>query len=471
MTKVLLQDILLAREQRVTKQKELLAKYNCSLVSFTMNIAGPVKTSPLIERGFRAGLKKLEALSSATLAKEIFYKRTGCEAYFAVNVDAHTLKAICTEFEEATPLGRLFDMDILDADGNKLDRQCQRGCIVCGAPGRGCAAGRVHSVPELQAATNQILQEHFRLADREQIADSAVQSLLEEVHITPKPGLVDRRNTGSHTDMDIFIFQVSANALWPYFKACVAIGQDTATEAPEETFRLLRQAGLDAEKAMYKATGGVNTHKGAIFTLGILCGSIGRLWSAETPMPALTLLLKECAAVGQAAMEDFFKMDGSTAGQKLFLQKGLRGIRGEVADGLPAVMNIALPALEEGIAKGLSFNDAAACSLIQLIARVEDSNLYHRGGEEGAAFAKEYAKKLGTFPTMAQIEAMDNAFVVRNLSPGGCADLLAATLFLHKLKGDYETDNPGQHYGGITDKVLKENIDRREYELQKNAAI
>lgn len=129
-------------------------------------------------------------------------------------------------------------------------------------------------------------------------------------------------------------------------------------------------------------------------------------------------------------------MDGSTAGQKLYLQKGLRGIRGEVAEGLPSVANIALPALEEGLSKGLSFNDAAACALIQLIAQVEDTNLYHRGGEEGAAFAKESAKALGQFPAMTEIEALDEAFIARNLSPGGCADLLAATLFLHKIKGD-----------------------------------
>ena len=236
--------------------------------------------------------------------------------------------------------------------------------------------------------------------------------------------------------MDLDTFYASANALWPYFAKCVAIGQDTATQPPEETFRLLRKAGLAAEKAMYAATNGVNTHKGAIFTLGILCGSVGRLWAAELPAPSLPLLLKECAAVGQAAMADFSEADGSTAGQKLYLQKGLRGIRGEVAEGLPAVTNIALPALEEGLAKGMSFNDAAACALVGLIARVEDSNLYHRGGDEGAAFAKEAARALGKFPPKTKIEALDDAFIRKNLSPGGCADLLAATLFLHKLKGD-----------------------------------
>ena len=431
MTEVSLQDILLAREERVSKQKEFLAKHHCPLISFTMNIAGPVKTSPLIERGFQTGLKQLESLP--IVAKDIIYKVTGCEGYFSVDMDADALKSFCTQIEEATPLGRLFDMDVLDTDGRKLDRPGQRGCIVCGAPGRGCAATRAHSVEELQEATNGILLEHFRRQDQIKIASLAVASLVDEVHTTPKPGLVDKRNTGSHTDMDLDTFLVSAKSLWPYFKECVAIGQSTAS--PEETFHLLRQAGLQAEKAMYEATGGVNTHKGAIFTLGILCGSVGRLWSADAPIPSLTLLLEECAAIGHAAMQDFDKMDGSTAGQKLYLQKGLRGIRGEVAEGLPAVANIALPALEEGLSQGLSFNDAAACALIQLITQVEDTNLYHRGGEEGATFAKESAQALGKYPTMAQIETLDDIFITKNLSPGGCADLLAATCFLHYIKG------------------------------------
>lgn len=289
---------------------------------------------------------------------------------------------------------------------------------------------------ELQDATNHILQEYFRLDDRTEITHWAEKSLIDEVLTTPKPGLVDRRNNGSHKDMDIVTFVSSAHALLPYFTKCITIGQDTAEQPPEETFRLLRQAGLDAEKAMYQATGGVNTHKGAVFTLGILCGSVGRLWSAEVPVAPLDLILNECAAIGQAAMKDFTRMDGSTAGQRLYQQKGLRGIRGEVADGLPAVKNIALPALEEGLSKGLSFNNAAACALIQLIAQVEDSNLYHRGGEAGAAFAKDAARALGKFPTMAEIEALDDAFIARNLSPGGCADLLAATYFLHYITGD-----------------------------------
>lgn len=440
MSAVTLEQILQAREDRVRLQRQMLHEYNCPLVCYTMNIAGPVKNSPLIERGFRAGLDHLEQV----LPKESIRKRivdisvTGCQAIFAVSMDAPLLKQTCTAIEDSTSLGRLFDMDVLDTDGTKLERTQLRGCIVCGAPGRGCAAGRVHPVAQLQEVTNSILREHFAKADREYIASAAVQSLVDEVNTTPKPGLVDRRNNGSHQDMTIHHFVASANALKPYFTECVKIGQDTAAQPPQDTFPILRQAGLEAEKAMYRATGGVNTHKGAIYTMGILCGALGRLWTAEVPMGDVSLIFSECAKMVHTFVDsDFAAADGSTAGQKLYLKYGLGGIRAEVAAGLPSVANIALPCYQKALADGHTANDAGVITLLHLIARVEDTNLYHRGGKEGAQWASKVARMLlqaSPSPFSAQVEALDDAFMARNLSPGGCADLLAVTYFLHALQ-------------------------------------
>ena len=141
-------------------------------------------------------------------------------------------------------------MDVLDAVGRKLERPTQRSCMVCGAPGRFCAASRTHSADILQQRVAQIIGEHFSAADSIYIASAAVNALLQEVHTTPKPGLVDENNTGSHSDMDIPLFTASAKALQPYFRQCVELGQKTACNLPEETFPLLREAGLEAEKQM-----------------------------------------------------------------------------------------------------------------------------------------------------------------------------------------------------------------------------
>lgn len=440
MTEVTLAEILQSREDRVRKQQELLQEYGCSLICFTMNIAGPIKNTPLIQRGFRAGLTELDR----TLPKERIRKKminsadTGDTAMFAVEMDAVELKKICTEIEERSPLGRLFDMDVLDKNGFKLDRKNLRGCIVCGAPGRNCAAGRIHPITELQNITSGILREHFAKADREYIASVAVQSLIDEVNTTPKPGLVDRRNTGSHKDMNIHHFLESANALQPYFALCVKIGQETNTKSVHEAFSLLRQAGLEAENTMYAATGGVNTHKGVIYTLGVLCGSLGRLWSAEKPIPDVAAILTECGKiVRQAVAEDFASADGSTAGERLYLKYGLGGIRAEAAAGLPSVSKTGLPAYRKALAAGLTANEAGAVTLLHLIANVKDTNLYHRGGKDGAQWASVAAAALlksETYPSSAQIELLDDEFIARNLSPGGCADLLAVTYFLHTLQ-------------------------------------
>ncbi len=432
---VSLHDILNARDARAQLQQALLQKYGCPLICFTMNIAGPVKTSPLILRGFREGLAILDEALSPVLERSVFEKATGPEAFYAVNADAARLKALCTAIEEASPLGRLFDMDVLDVDGQKLERMSQRGCLVCGKPGRACAASRAHSVEQLQAVTRQLLQEHFAAADQAQIARLAYESLLDEVNTTPKPGLVDRRNNGSHKDMTLSTFAASAAAIKPYFAQCVRIGQETADQPPQNTFSFLRQAGIAAEQTMYEATGGINTHKGAIYTLGVLCGSIGRLWSPEQPFAEISAILSECAKVVQASVKsDLAAADGSTAGQQAFLQYGIGGIRGEVAAGLPSVWNIGLPVYEEMLGKGLSPNDAGAVTLLHLIANVEDTNLYHRGGCDGASWAASAAKALLPQPTLSQIELLDDGFIARNLSPGGCADLLAVTYFLHKVK-------------------------------------
>ena len=436
---VTLFQMLQAREERAERQRKLLGQFGKPLVCFTMNIPGPVKNGPLIRRAFRFGCGLLEKRVAGILHRESIDAVTGCEAMYAVDADPVELKRICTAIEDETPLGRLFDMDVLDPDGNKLDRSLVNGksrdCIVCDAPGRGCASRRLHPVAELQKATHSILEAHFFPQDCGKIAETAVQSLIDEVHTTPKPGLVDRRNNGSHRDMTLDTFIASAKALGPYFGGCFAIGHETEELSPAETFAQLRRVGLEAEQAMYRATGGVNTHKGAIFTLGILCGSLGRLWNGE--IPATEAILHECGRVAAVSLEeDFARLTGAgtTAGERLYLTRGITGIRGEAAAGLPAVTNVGLPVFRDCLAKGYSPNDAGAVTLLHLIARVADTNLYHRGGEEGAAWAAKEAEKLLPAPAMEQIEALDDAFIRRNLSPGGCADLLAVTYFLHALE-------------------------------------
>ena len=437
MQEVTLEQILQARDLRAEMQQKLSSAHRVPLVCFTMNIAGPVKQTPLIEKAFFEGIRLLEAHLPAEkiLHKHIRTVPTGCEAMYSVNEDAAALKSICVQIEEFSPMGRLFDMDVVDPSGKKLTRPAERCCLVCGAPGRACAARRLHTIQQLQATTAERITGYFKDFYQEKISDLAVSALIEEVNTTPKPGLVDRRNNGSHKDMDLNMFYASALALKSYFSECVAIGQNTAALAPDATFAQLRTAGIAAEKAMYRVTGGVNTHKGIIYSMGILCGALGRLWDALAEPTDTGAIFKQCAKmVSKAVTEDFAVKSADTAGLQLHKQYGLTGIRGEVAAGFPSIVNVSLPAYKNATAQGLSTQEAGRIALLHLIAHIKDTNLYHRGGTAGAAFAAESAKELlGSTPTEAQLEALDDAFIARNLSPGGCADLLAITYLITSL--------------------------------------
>lgn len=441
---VTLPEMLEAREKRVNRQDTLRKKYGVPVVSFTLNIAGPVKDTPLIRRAFQWGQEQLEAgLCAARLSvlhREEKQAPTGCEGLYAVGGTAREIKALCVSIEDGSPLGRLFDMDVLDTDGRKLDREevngGPRNCIVCGAPGKGCASRRVHSVGELQGATRRMMEEHFATADREKVSALATRALLDEVCTTPKPGLVDLANNGSHRDMDIFTFTASAAALAPYWGGCFQIGRETAGLSPAETFAALKRAGQRAERTMFAATGGINTHKGAIFSLGLICGAVGRLWRAESPCRDPELILTECAGMVSAAVEKEFAAlspdSARTAGERAYLERGLTGVRGEAARGFPGVLT-AVSVLNQALNAGRSPNDAGAIALLHLIARGTDTNMVSRGGPERAKQAAEdCARLLGRcpLPEMEELARLDRAFIRDNLSPGGCADLLAAALFL-----------------------------------------
>ena len=444
---VTLMEMLGAREARAMRQQQLLEEYHLPVISFCLNIAGPVKNSPVLRRAFREGLERLACALLAgrldVVHREEVDQPTGCEALWVVRGDGRAVKELCVELEDRDALGRLFDLDVLDPVSGKWDRtqlgQPPRKCLVCGKEGKGCASRRLHTVEELQGATQVILEDYFGKKDQQALGALAAKALLYEVCTTPKPGLVDRKNNGSHRDMDVFTFLDSTAALLPYFEEAVRLGMETRDLPPQETFRRLRQAGAAGERAMFRATGGVNTHKGAVFTLGTVCAAAGRLWTAEGFSKDLDAALALCGEMSaQAVQKDFeaIRREGAhTTGQRLYLEHGLEGIRGELSRGLPAVAQIGLPTLRRRLEAGDSLEQAGVQVLLAPMAQVVDTNLIARGGLEGQQWAMEQTKNLpqGRAATRQETEELDRALIERNLSPGGCADLLAITYFLEFL--------------------------------------
>ena len=404
-SKITLEQMLLARDRRASRQAALLSRYGRPVISFTMNIAGPVKDSPLIRYAFRSGLRQLEALPCAQLCREVIFEPTGPEALLVYETqDARLLKAFCIRLESEGEAGRLFDLDVLDANGEKLSRETGRTCLVCGGPVSVCSRSRAHGLEAITARTGAILEAFAA----ETLGEMAENALLAEVHFTPKPGLVDEANNGAHRDMDVPLFERSAHALRPCFEEFVRLGLQGASPAA------LQQAGVRAEQAMFAATGGVNTHKGAIYSGALLLHAAGRLLSGEEEGDLCELAAQTAAAIPAPT---------GTHGAAVRAQCG--GIRTEAVSGYPTAQAVLRQLRQSG----------PLDALLLSMSRLDDSTLWHRGGSEGAQLVRSRAADILAAPASereARTRRLDAELIERNLSPGGSADLLAMAFFLEK---------------------------------------
>lgn len=266
----------------------------------------------------------------------------------------------------------------------------------------------------------------------EAIGRAATLALHDELALSPKPGLVTPTSPGSHEDMDADTFMRSLFALRRYF---VKIAQLGWAHAP---FEALERCGIEAEARMLKATGGVNTHRGAVFQLGLLCAAAGSAASAGMPLTApliqATLLERWGPSLAIRARRPAV-LPGGLAARRL----GLRSASAEAALGFPVVFNLAAPALRRALDRGLTPALARLDTLFRTIAVLDDSNLAHRGGMAGLRFAQQAARDylagggVESPDGLRRALSVGEAFVARRLSPGGAADMLASTCWLLRL--------------------------------------
>ena len=439
-----LQEILDAREARVAKQKALLEQYGKPLLCFTLNIPGPEKFNRDVSIAFFVGDRLLrDALRGVrVLYRQLDRKSTGCEGYYVVDLPAKELKQLAVDLEEADLVGRLFDMDVLDTDGHKLSREelglPRRKCLLCDEDAAICASTRAHGLEALQERTGFLMYLAARQYMAEFIASRAYTALTQELSTTPKPGLVDRNNCGAHKDMGPREFFASANALRPFFCRMAETGYLTRDKAPNETFDSIRSIGKEAEDAMYAATGGVNTHKGAIFSLGLMCAAAGRLSPEDWTAEKLCALCSEMVSgIVSRELSSVTEESAKTFGEEIYARYGITGARGEAESGFPSVINCGLPRLEEALSNGLDFNHAGCCVLLHLIAAQDDTNLIHRGGRGQQLEIRQQLSAMladDPFPAPESLLQLDQEFIEKNLSPGGSADLLSLTYFLYFLQ-------------------------------------
>lgn len=264
------------------------------------------------------------------------------------------------------------------------------------------------------------------------IGDLAVRSLLYEVSATPKPGLVDKENNGAHKDMCFETFLDSAASLRNCFEECCRAGiQQQNVSELASSLRIIGQAG---EKSMFEATGGVNTHKGLIFSLGIICGALGVKAVSEAELQEM------CRKISEQLLGAEPDEVETTHGSKVLKSTGVGGIRTEALSGFDTAFSVGVPELERAAEDGCSINTAMVRTLIKLMHCVDDSNVVHRGGVEGLRFVKERAGEIlasGDWWKDEKLQAVrdfDAQCIDRNLSPGGCADLLAISVMIFYLR-------------------------------------
>lgn len=279
------------------------------------------------------------------------------------------------------------------------------------------------------------------------VASLAQRAILYEVSTTPKPGLVDRNNSGAHKDMDFFTFMASSSVLYRGLYECTKEGLSFDETDDTELLNRIRIPGSKCEKMMLEATHGVNTHKGIIFSMGILCSAVGKLHRENE----FNTFISEdiCEKVKEIAkdltvrdFEGVWDKEVLTHSEVLFREYGYKGIRGEVESGFKTVREKALPVLKKWKNDNqLSMNDLFLEILINIMAKSEDTNVIIRGGMEGLNYVRSVSENflksggMGTPDAEIRLKIMDMDFIKRNISPGGAADLLAVSIFLGLMEG------------------------------------
>lgn len=267
----------------------------------------------------------------------------------------------------------------------------------------------------------------------------AIRSLHAELVLYPKPGLVSPVDNGSHSDMDAELFMRSLFSLRHYFKQMAQAGTQAVP------FDVLKELGLQAERRMLAATGGINTHRGAIFSLGILCAAAGYCHAQSLPLTPdnlRTVIRRQWgAALLDHASPSVAKLSNGIRVAHLY---AVHGARAEGAHCFPAVFEIGLPQLLQSFAAGSDTTGAQVDALFGLMAQMNDTNIYHRGGADGAALvrlaAQDFMQQGGSSHPewRATALACHRLFVSRNLSPGGAADMLSASWLVYQLASGLE---------------------------------
>ncbi|MDC5047417.1 triphosphoribosyl-dephospho-CoA synthase [Acinetobacter baumannii] len=275
------------------------------------------------------------------------------------------------------------------------------------------------------------------LSDSQLLADMAVEALIDEVNLTPKPALVDRRGSGAHDDLTLELMERSAKSLGPMFdamaqaakhhgKVCLALRED------------IGEIGRQGEKTMMLATNGVNTHRGAIWALGLMVTAAALAHTNQQYFSAVEL----CQLAGQIAQfEDrFIPKQALSHGQQVQKKLGILGAKEQAQQGFPTIVNFGLKQLYQSRSKPMKEEFARLDALLAMMTDLTDTCVLYRSGTNGLKRMQQGAQQVLDLGGSSSLEGrralhlLEIDLLRMKASAGGAADLLAATLFIDRAE-------------------------------------
>ena len=432
-----------ARDQQAFLKKQIALNGLPSL-SLSLNVPGFPKSNPTVKAFFGYCLRDLiYALKSNQInliEKDSIEISDAAGDFYLVpcspgGLTLKAIKQVCENFEQSHPLGRFIDADLNDQDGTSVSSGKSKLCFFClERPAIECRREKAHEPEELRSfmfpKMDYYCNQQKETSVIKKLSSLAQQAILLEISLTPKPGLVDKFSNGSHADMNYQTFINSTTAISPWFAELVREGFSYGDNDLMKALPLIRNIGLRMESAMYEATRNVNTQKGIIFLMGLSLFASGKLFSQTDQF-----VIGDFRRVIQDVCKDLVKRElaensntGKSHGEDIFHKYGFGGARAEAESGFSTIFEFGLPHL-----KGVTeLNDEVLIkTFLAIAANNDDTNILYRSNADVLENFKKLCKKaLADFNDQRYSAVID--FCKReNISPGGSADLLAVTIFVH----------------------------------------
>ena len=445
----LITEFLLDRDRRVLYQEHLLKENkDKTLVTIRINYPGIEKSNYITDNIVNTIYNEILTYYGKFIVFEDKYKnKEGIVAHFLFDLDFINVKKEMINVEEEHILGRCLDIDVYTLKNDKVIGISRsdlfkkpRRCFICDLDAKICSRAQTHTIDEIKNYF-EVVYKNFKDSQKKtdslayEVSQMALKAMISEVSTFPSFGLVSPISSGAHKDMDYYTFLNSAVAITPFLKKMFEVGY--SYYSPEYIFDAIRDIGKECEEKMFEATNNINTHKGMIFLMGISMAAIGKALYENKEFYQIQDIIKSMVKNILDDFKELHKKEKLTHGERLYLEYGFTGIRGQVQDGLSVLFdNI----IDNYINSDLKENDLYTQILIELMARVEDSTVVYRHDISTLRKVQSDAKDLlnmgGIFTEEGRQKChhLEDLYIKENISPGGCADLLAISILLIDVK-------------------------------------